>query len=212
MKTVGEILNQARSQRKLSLEQVEKLTKIRKKFLEALEENNWGKLPSLTYVRGFIKNYAEFLELDLNYVLSIFRRQSSLAERQKVLPQGLSEPLNEPFLKLTPSKITSLFVSLLVLILFFWLFGQYRFLFLPPKIVIEKPQEFEIIKGDSVSVRGRTDPRAKLTINGQEVKLEDGKFDQEIAVRPGDLTLIFSATNKFGRETKIERTFKVEGF
>ena len=52
MLTVGEILIKARSEKKLSLEEIEKKIRIRKKFLIALEDNDWDRLPSLPYIKG----------------------------------------------------------------------------------------------------------------------------------------------------------------
>jgi len=210
MKTVGEILKNARQGKKLTLEEIEQATKIRKKYLLALEENTFEKLPSLTYVQGFIKNYAEFLGEDTSYVLSVFRRQFARAEKQKVIPPGLSEPLNEPFWRLTPSKIIGIFTLILVFSFFSWLFIQYRAFVLAPKITLESPSKNEIIKGEKVKVLGRTDPWATLTINGQEVKLLDGRFSQEISVSPGIVTIEITATNKFGKKRELKRTVRVE--
>jgi cytoskeletal protein RodZ len=212
MKTVGEILKNARQEKNLTLEEVEAKTKIRKKFLEAIEENNCQKLPSLTYVQGFIKNYAEFLGQDPKLVLAVFRRQAKpdRIEKPKVIPQGLSEPLNEPFFRLTPPKIIGLFILVLIFLFFSWLFWGYYSFVRAPKIVLESPQEGQIIKGEKVQILGRTDPWATLTINGQEVKLLDGKFSQEIAVSPGEVTINISATNKFGKKQEIKKTIRVE--
>ncbi|MBI4999623.1 helix-turn-helix domain-containing protein [Candidatus Gottesmanbacteria bacterium] len=210
MKTVGEILKNARQEKKLTLEGVEQATKIRKKYLLALEENTFEKLPSLTYVQGFIKNYAEFLGQDTSYILSVFRRQFDSLEKPKVIPPGLSEPLNEPFWRLTPSKIIGIFILVLVFLFFSWLFSQYQSFVWAPKINLESPSENEIIKGEKVQVLGRTDPWATLTINGQEVKLLDGRFSQEIAVSPGIVTINISATNKFAKKQELKRTIRVE--
>lgn len=210
MKTVGEILRGVRLEKNLTLEKIEESTKIRKKFLQALEENNWQKLPSITYSRGFIKNYAEFLGLDSTYILSIFRRQIDNIEKQKVIPDGFSHPLNEPFFRLTPSRITASFTIVLILLFFFWLFGQYQAFVLAPKIVLEKPKENEVVRGEKVIVVGKTDPRAILTINGQTIEQKEGNFNQEISVSPGIVVLKVEATNKFGKKTELRRTIKVE--
>ncbi len=211
MKTLGEILKNARLNQKLTLEQVEEITKIRKKYLLALEEDNWQGIPSFTYIHGFLKNYAQFLNLDLSLVMAVFRRQSQPAkDRPKVLPRGLAEPLNESFWKLTPTKILSGFIILLIFLFFSWLFWQYQSFVLAPKIVITRPLENEVVKNEIVLISGQTDPWATLTINGQPVKLINGQFNQEISVNPGTITIDISATNKFGRKQEIKRTIRVE--
>ena len=52
MRTIGEILKKARIEKKYTLEEIEDQIRIRRKFLQALEDNNWLKLPSLTYIKG----------------------------------------------------------------------------------------------------------------------------------------------------------------
>ncbi|MFH0863491.1 MAG: helix-turn-helix domain-containing protein [Candidatus Gottesmanbacteria bacterium] len=211
MKTIGEILKNAREDKKLSLEDVEKVTKIRKKYLEALEEDKWQKIPSFTYIHGFLKNYAQFLNLDLSLIMAVFRRQSQpVKDKPKVLPQGLVTPLNEPFWKLTPSRILAIFTIFLIFVFFSWLFWQYQSFVWAPKIIIEQPKENEVFKGDIIRIVGQTDPWAVLTINNQSVKLIDGKFDQEITVKPGINTINISATNKFGKKQETTRTVRVE--
>lgn len=210
MKTVGEILKNARLAKKISLEEAENSTKIRKKFLLALEENDWSKIPSMTYTKGFTKNYVEFLGLNLGVVMAIFRRQSDELEKPGVLPAGLAEPLNESFWRLTPSKIIGGFVIILIFLFFFWLFNQYQSFVWSPKITLASPPENAVIKQGSVEISGQTDPWVTLTINGQEIKLNNGKFDEHLEVNTGTVVIEIKATNKFGRTSKINRTIRVE--
>lgn len=67
---VGPTLRAAREAKNLSLEQVEQATRIRIKFLEALEDDDFGALPSMPQARGFLRNYAQFLGLDAHDVLA----------------------------------------------------------------------------------------------------------------------------------------------
>jgi cytoskeletal protein RodZ len=61
---IGATLREARERRQLTWEQVEADTKIRAKYLRALEEEEFDSLPSGTYVRGFLRAYASYLGLD----------------------------------------------------------------------------------------------------------------------------------------------------
>ena len=61
MKTVGEILKETREKKSLNLCEVEKAIKIKERLLFALEKNDFAKIADATIVKGFIKNYAEFL-------------------------------------------------------------------------------------------------------------------------------------------------------
>lgn len=61
---IGATLREARERRQLTWEQVEAETKIRAKYLRALEDEEFDSLPSGTYVRGFLRAYASYLGLD----------------------------------------------------------------------------------------------------------------------------------------------------
>jgi cytoskeleton protein RodZ len=62
--SVGTTLQEARRRRKLSLEKVEATTKIRLRYLQAIEEEDWEQLPGDTYARAFIRTYGDLLGLD----------------------------------------------------------------------------------------------------------------------------------------------------
>ena len=61
---IGPMLEQARKDHGLSLAEVEQATKIRKRYLQGLERDDYGALPDAIYARGFLKTYANFLGLD----------------------------------------------------------------------------------------------------------------------------------------------------
>jgi hypothetical protein len=61
---IGNSLREARLRQGLELPQVELATKIRAKYIRALEEEQFELLPSGTYIKGFMRSYAEFLGLD----------------------------------------------------------------------------------------------------------------------------------------------------
>jgi hypothetical protein len=61
---IGNSLREARTRRGIEFAQAEQATKIRGKYLRALEEERFDLLPSETYVKGFLRAYAEYLGLD----------------------------------------------------------------------------------------------------------------------------------------------------
>ena len=67
--TIGQQLRQAREARSLTLEQVAQATHMRVHYLQALEANDIEALPSLVQARGFLRSYADFLELDAESLL-----------------------------------------------------------------------------------------------------------------------------------------------
>ncbi|RMF72029.1 MAG: DUF2914 domain-containing protein [Acidobacteria bacterium] len=79
MATVGETLKACRERRGLGLERVASETRIRREFLEALEEGRLEDLPGSTYVRGFIRTYASLLDLDPAPLLEQYAREEEQA-------------------------------------------------------------------------------------------------------------------------------------
>lgn len=69
---IGSSLRQARQHRGLELVDVERETRIRAKYLDALEEERFDVLPGQAYVRGFLRTYAEFLGLNSNLYVDEF--------------------------------------------------------------------------------------------------------------------------------------------
>jgi cytoskeleton protein RodZ len=70
---VGVILRQARNRRKVELVEVEAATRIRRRYLQAIESEEWEVLPGGVYTRGFIRTYAAFLGLDGDRLVEDYR-------------------------------------------------------------------------------------------------------------------------------------------
>ena len=79
---IGRTLELARKERGLSLKQVEQATKIRARYLEELERENFGVLPAV-YVQGSLKTYANFLHLDGEALVRELRRQQASQNEQQ---------------------------------------------------------------------------------------------------------------------------------
>jgi cytoskeleton protein RodZ len=75
-KTIGEMLRAAREERKLSVEQVNRETKISVQSIRAMEQDDFGSFPSETYLKGFLRTYAEFLGLDSGKMWSMMAARS----------------------------------------------------------------------------------------------------------------------------------------
>jgi hypothetical protein len=72
---IGRVLRDARERAGLDIPSVEERTKIRGKYLRALEDEEWAVLPSAAYAKGFLRTYASLLGLDGEVLVDEFRRQ-----------------------------------------------------------------------------------------------------------------------------------------
>ena len=89
---IGEVLKQARSRAGLDIRAVEEQTKIRVKYLRALEDEEWDALPSSAYAKGFLRTYAQLLGLDGEALADAYRRQ---VERGRTDPTFLGDQVLE---------------------------------------------------------------------------------------------------------------------
>ncbi|MFZ5365720.1 MAG: helix-turn-helix domain-containing protein [Patescibacteria group bacterium] len=207
MKTVGEILRNERLKKKLALSEVEGATKIKVRFLEALEKNDFSKIAEATVVRGFIKNYAEFLGLSSRDLLAIFRRDFIEDEKGKILPRGVYEPLYQPNFSWTPKLTIGFGVGALFFILATYLAFQLLGFLGSPPLEIYSPANRESLKTNEVRIQGKTSPDAVVFINGEmALVLADGSFEKTLALSPGENKILIEALSRRGKKTKIERT------
>jgi cytoskeleton protein RodZ len=89
---VGNKLREARRRRRLSLQEVEEATKIRPRYLRAIESEEWDQLPGDTYGRAFIRTYGAFLGLDGERLAEEQRRQRGATRPGEGLPRVDPKP------------------------------------------------------------------------------------------------------------------------
>lgn len=82
MKDIGDFLRERREEKGVSLIEVEKDLKIRKKYLEALEEGNIDIIPGRTYIVGYLRNYSKYLGIDEENINSIIQTYKNLEKRK----------------------------------------------------------------------------------------------------------------------------------
>jgi cytoskeletal protein RodZ len=205
----GERLSEERLKKNLTLEEVAKATKIKVSFLRAIENGEYSRLPSRAYVHGFVKNYADFLGLSEDKYLALFKREYD-EEKHKVLPDAFVKSNDFPLKKIKFSFVIKVFV-LIVIILGFYLFFQYRSAFFNPPLSISFPKQNAVIASQEVLVTGRTDPNAAVFVNDSIASIDkDGNFEKKISVFPGRSTITVKAVNNFSKTTIVQREIEVE--
>ncbi len=75
METVGEILLSEREKRGLTVKDIEAATSIRALYISAIENNNFAVVPGEVYLKGFIRNYANYLGLNGQAMVDLYRQQ-----------------------------------------------------------------------------------------------------------------------------------------
>lgn len=126
--TIGQKLRQARLDNNISLEELQQITKIQKKYLEAIENDMYDLLPGTFYVRAFIRQYAAAVGEDGDYLVAVFdgkidpyapARESIVEEIQESRTEVHEEGFISRFLSGLPAIILGL-VAIAILIVVFY--------------------------------------------------------------------------------------------
>lgn len=89
----GQLLRTAREEKGWSLVQAEDMTKIRVRYLEAMENENYVILPGITYIKGFLRTYSKHLGLNPEEILELYKSTEPKAQ-----------PIVEPVLTVTRKR------------------------------------------------------------------------------------------------------------
>jgi hypothetical protein len=152
---VGSLLKRERGKKGLSLDQLSQITRLRKFYLEALEDEKWDNLPSPVYIKGFIRSYAQGVGIDAKEAISLYEQ---IAPAEEEAPKPLAV-LREP-----KSKIPYFIIALIAVLVFgIYTFVDFKGLF-PPDLK------------STVQEEKRPQPASKQDIyiadNGQESGLK----------------------------------------
>ena len=91
MKDIGNFLKERREARGISLIEVEKDLKIRKKYLQALEEGNVDAIPGKTYLIGYLRNYSKYLGINEENINQIIQTYHNLEKKKSGLKKTKEE-------------------------------------------------------------------------------------------------------------------------
>jgi len=114
----GERLREARLRQGYTIEQVEEETKIRKLYLNALEEENFSILPPQVYAQGFVKRYARFLNMDIEELSREFKELAYANQEVEDLEQIPLQPPKESILNKIP--VRNIMIAAVFLIIAIW--------------------------------------------------------------------------------------------
>ena len=167
MKDIGNFLRERREARGISLIEAEKDLKIRKKYLQALEEGNLDVIPGKTYIIGYLRNYSKYLGIDEENIKQIIQTYDNL-EKKKT---GLEEIKKENIYLKTKNRsmfekkrfffpIKYVYLASFVLIIFIGLFLLNRSLREAQNIPVPSP---EIGNENDIVIEEKADAISTLT-------------------------------------------------
>jgi len=95
MPDIGESLREARMRARIDIAEIEAQTKIRAKYLRALENEEWDLLPGPTYVKSFLRTYAEALDLDAKLLVDEYKLRHERLSEVELQPINAAAPGRE---------------------------------------------------------------------------------------------------------------------
>ncbi|GLC87326.1 XRE family transcriptional regulator [Lysinibacillus piscis] len=132
MAELGTRLKEARLTRGYSLDDLQEITKIQKRYLVAIEEGNYAIMPGSFYVRAFIKQYADAVGLDAEEILETYKKELPSTPNEQLSQAMTNSPSRRKITKGPSSKmmeampkvIVALFI--IVIIVGMWMLWQYK--------------------------------------------------------------------------------------
>ncbi|MDV6376649.1 helix-turn-helix domain-containing protein [Sporosarcina sp. GW1-11] len=126
MTSLGMRLKEARIAKGLTLDDLQYETKIQKRFLAGIEDENFSMMPGAFYVRVFIKQYSEAVGLDSEEMLALYQEEHGdiiQEERQKAVPPVLQRSTaglqrNARLQEMLPKVIVALFIVIILAIIY----------------------------------------------------------------------------------------------
>ncbi|MEH7387212.1 RodZ domain-containing protein [Bacillus sp. JJ1521] len=222
MTELGSRLKEARERKDLSLDDLQQITKIQKRYLVGIEEGNFSVMPGKFYVRAFIKQYAEAVGLNPEEIFEEFKSEIPGTYNDEI-PEQISRVQSRRQISTTSSKIVDK-VPMIILVLFllggamtiYWFVSnkdvaqepdtqlesqktQYEASDEPPPVQDEQQKE---VANEEEQVAGDTD-----NVEGEPVEETQPQELVEIAKEKSTATFELKNTDTF----KVKLTAKADG-
>jgi cytoskeletal protein RodZ len=216
---LGTVLRTAREARFIDLARVERDTKIRVRYLSALERGDYRDLPGSVYTRGFLRNYGLYLGLDPEYLIDLYRLESGTAAERPSMPsprrpmaarQGRS-------LVVSSGAVVAAILTLLVIAFVVYLVGEFvTFAGTPDLRITDPAADVQAWQGTEYTIRGVSEPNSTITTEGLRQNPSttadgDGAFSVRVGLVPGANVITLVANDPLtGRDSAaVRRTITV---
>lgn len=212
------MLRSARESRGLDRARIERDTRIRERYLSALERGAYDELPGEVYARGFLRTYARYLGLDPDGMVALYRLETRAPPGHSARAIGRPRPLGpQPrAFVLTPGAVSAAILTVLVGALIAYLAYQVvTFARTPELRVLEPAGDVSGHTGSSIVISGVTAPNARVSVSGlaenpSAVADAEGHFSVRVELLPGSNLVTISALDPRTTRRSPEVTRRIE--
>ena len=216
MARLGETLRAQREKKGITLEQAASDTRIREKFLKALEDSDYQTLPGAVYTKGFLRNYAEYLELPTEELVVQFHQERDQTDAPRTFKP--LNPIARRSLIFTPAVLVPVIVLAGIALFVGYLYYQFVSFAVPPRLEITEPATDAIAQSAEFVVKGRTVPDGRVTVQVFPGPLtvadirpnSDGTFSVNVQLSRGSNHIVVEVLDVTGKVGRVSRTVRLE--
>ncbi|PIR92206.1 hypothetical protein COU01_02870 [Candidatus Falkowbacteria bacterium CG10_big_fil_rev_8_21_14_0_10_44_15] len=210
--SVGEILQEHRRRKNISLEAAAAATKINVKYLRALENGDCQSLPSGVYARNFLREYCFWLGLNSQPMLEAFEGEINLTKVDAGGQEIFSRQRPRWYYFLSLPKVARNTILVIVILGGLGYLGwRIQQIIAPPALAIMFPPESYLTAENKITLLGRTERETRLTVNGSEVLSDEaGNFSEEVNLTAGLNVITVKAKKRYSREAEAVRQVLVK--
>jgi cytoskeletal protein RodZ len=212
---LGDALRLQREAMGVTMDQAAEDTRIREKFLQAIESGDYQSLPGTVYTKGFLRNYAEYLSLDPEEMLALYTGERGGSEPARTFAP--MRPLVKRSFIFTPTVLVPVVVLAGILLFVAYVYYQFTNFAVAPHVDITDPPGDAVSQATEYTVRGKTNPEGRITVRVSpgletinDVKpAKDGTFVVTVPLKPGPNHVEVQVLDPAGKLAQASRTIQL---
>jgi cytoskeletal protein RodZ len=209
---LGDTLRQQREKMGVTMAQAAEDTRIRDKFLQAIESGDYQSLPGTVYTKGFLRNYAHYLNLDAEEMLALYTGERGGADPARSFAP--MRPLVKRSFIFTPTVLVPVLVLGGILLFVAYFYYQFTSFAVAPHVDITDPPGDAVSQTAEYTVKGRTNPDGRITVSvspgldplGDVKPAADGTFSVVVPLKPGPNHVEVRVLDAAGKLAQASRT------
>jgi cytoskeletal protein RodZ len=199
----------------VTMQQAAEDTRIREKFLQAIESGDYQSLPGSVYTKGFLRNYAQYLNLDPEEMLARYTGERGGADPARTFAP--MRPLVKRSFIFTPTVLVPVVVLAGIVLFLGYIYYQFTNFAVAPHVDITDPPADAVSQVAEYTVKGTTNPEGRITVRvlpGGETMNDvrpaaDGTFSVRVPLKPGQNHVEVQVLDPAGKLAQASRAIQL---